>query len=431
MLLLPKMGWGQTKIAMPAAKVNFNELGKKKNYKQKFKAERLKNKVRSEEVRKMKKVMRKHTSLPKESVNNYASLITSLDSGEFLAFKNQFNAIQDQYNIPEVDYKNEYDKFDAEKAAKTVLANEKYQPLKPDDFPSVPDTSAFESIRSIHTIQQKLTKDSLDLNSSMNEFKSFPGIDSSAIQLPYDLKSTDSIFNQSGKGFSNEEMEGFLSSFVEERVALQKLETFASPAESMVSPVKQYIPGLEKFNYKKPEIPEEKLTEALLEQQKERKLEELKQSIGLKSEDQTEKRKVIERFEIGGYFQYQPAPERIELTPTLAYGISRKLAAGVGYNTSIPLQKDNEATRVKGYRVFLDYTFFKSYFAHTESEWLQQKSLLTEGDSLYERNIFLGLGKSIKYKKIKTSVLALYNFSAPNTFQTKKFTVRMGLTFSK
>src|SRR5690606_12454809 len=124
------------------------------------------------------------------------------------------------------------------------------------------------------------------------------------------------------------------------------------------SQVQQYIPSLEKFNYEKPQIPQDKLDEALVQHYKERKLQEFKDGLSIKEAEEygQKDQDILSRFSIGGYMRYDAAKNSIELTPTLNYSITRMLLLGGGYQTNISLN-GSDSLNTRGVRVFAEYIF--------------------------------------------------------------------------
>ena len=163
-----------------------------------------------------------------------------------------------------------------------------------------------------------------------------------------------------------------------------------------------------------------KTDDAILKQYKDRKVEELKKDFKIKDAEEVEsKQKGLSRVSIGGHARYDAAKESIELTPTLAYVLNKRMLIGMGYQTNVALT-GSDSLNTRGIRAFTEYIFLDTYFIHLESEWVKRNAASESGSAVRERNTYLGLGKNIKYKFINTSVMALYNFNATISAENQK-----------
>lgn len=481
----------QTKIAMPATKVEFTELGKKRN-KKKLKELKLKDKVRAKQAKEVSRYVKKNTDLSASELGKYKQVLSALDSSELSSFKEELMQLEELEEAKEVQSRivQKREELNANKEefenhrVKARESREKLKDWEKDslnwrgvrdhmkvDSTHIPDRSALDSLArpldkegylqkkeeylskmevyevTGHQVNDSTIKEAVkdtlsntaygvQLQKKRAEFNAKKGaIDQKLISRKQEAKSyRDTIVNMNAEKLSkNDQIKNKLKLLVEKRVQKQGLALYsgAAPTETVTTPVKQYIPKLEKFDHQKPEIPDKELAKALVESEKKKRLDDLKNSvIPDKKQDSLKQVHFYDKLTIGGYFEYIPAPERIDITPSLAYGFTRKLSFGAGYNLSLPLGKNKEGGRVDGFRTFVDYVFYRSIYLHAESEWLRQASS-TEGEPIHrERNTYVGLGKQFHYKFLQSNVLVLYNFNAPSLLHSQPVSFRFGISYS-
>ena len=408
----------QTKIAIPPTTIEFSKIGQKSG-KTERKQLKVRDRIKNKKEKELKSFLQKNTDLENEEVDKYLMVISSLDSARSNEVQQDLYALGESRAQDHEKYKNQAhgikrsrskykrDSLNSNRLKEKIPSRDE---LKMNQFVWQLDSTAFDS-----------TLSALDI----------PSPDSSVVTTDYAFVK-DSISRSNIDDLTaNERIKSKLESVVQEEIGAQELGAYEGTGP-LVAPVKQYISGLEKFNFEKPQIPKEKLGVALMENQKQRKLDELKNGLLPNvNKSQSYETDFIRRFEIGGYFQYDPSRNRINLTPTISYCLTEKLRLGIGYNTSIALDKNDSLATAKGYRIFTDYEILGSYFLHLESEWQEQNDPNLESGKIRQRNTYLGIGRSIQYKFVRSSVLVLYNFNAPSEFQNKKFTIRLGLTISK
>ncbi len=128
-----------------------------------------------------------------------------------------------------------------------------------------------------------------------------------------------------------------------------------------------------------------------------------------------------ERLTIGGNFQlYKTQPFGVDVSPQLAYQLTKKFSMGVGgtYRTGFNKKKDFLFTKEKeayGFRAYSEHGVYKSFYAHGEFERLhEQANKITATDLLatqWNSKALLGIGKTYNFTKgIKGNVMVLYNF---------------------
>lgn len=146
-----------------------------------------------------------------------------------------------------------------------------------------------------------------------------------------------------------------------------------------------------------------------------------------------------ERLNYGGNFQFhQGKPISIDISLTISYKITKKIASGIGgtYRYSIPTTKSKFPyivdEGVYGFRTFGDYVFYKSFYVHLEYESLKKVSHSLDNDLKTGKWIsggLFGIGKEYNItKKVKGNVVFLYNIlhNSKSPYQ-KPYMVRMGI----
>jgi hypothetical protein len=407
----------QTKVAVPTTTVHFADMKVPK--KQRIANKKL-NKIKTRKVKEIQQLIKQNTDLNEERLSTYKLVFQTMDSSEL----NQLCG-----EIDQLSQMKEVGNFD-ERYSTPMLNQEHMGTLEqqlPDPLEGALDQYPLDSVNVDQLSKSekdsiiKKYKDQLPDNGLLPKYDSYQS-------LEYDSAFTDQLPADS---IVAQRIESKLESLVKERI---NNEDFVGLDQQMQDPstqVQQYVPDLEKYDYQKPEIPEEKLSEALLEQQKERKKQELLDQLAQNSaEEQKGSSNTLSRFSIGGYMRYDASKKAIELTPVITYAPVRKINVGVGYQTNISLN-GSDSLNTRGIRTFVQYTFYNNYFLHGESEWIRQNSGSEGGTSIKERNTYIGLGRNFKYRFINTSITALYNLTAPSQLQQKKFTIRLGITISK
>ncbi|MEM0941024.1 MAG: hypothetical protein AAF600_11360 [Bacteroidota bacterium] len=452
LIIISVSGIAQTWISPPLAKINLAELSeidpeKKKNLK-------LKDRFKDKKTRSIEKKLKKYTGFEKRKIRKYKVMFRSLDSLEMEQLEEDLERIienQNQRNkivntsIKEEkkrarkwkQVKTEYiedstslksDQFRARKTTANIqlfdtlssLFGKEYE-LKLDDQKIVLDSSAFDSI--------SMAKQKPIIDSSYLVGNPAPKLDLDTGLVNYSHITKKSPLNDTLQEENLNDVEIFMESFIQKRIKNQDLSVLT--VEDQTPTIQQFIPELEKFDYQKPNIPKEKITKAIIRQEKEKQKDQLKDALLPKFQNDEDVNRTIDwanKWKIGGYVEYKPENDIIEMTPTLAYGINEKLSLGIGYTTTILLKKDQEIDRQNAYRTYLDYALIHSFFLHIESEWKEQKKL--EQATVKERSTLFGLGRTFTYKAISTSVLGLFNFNAPNAIDTRKFSLRFAINFN-
>ena len=421
---------GQTKITPPPAKIQFSELSSlKKNKNKEFK---LQDKYKQDKIKGITKILKSHTEFDKYQIDQFTTMIKGLDSASLEDFDKNLTQIASNQDERVEQYDQKYKKTKRRKDEANVQKDKvknikeqkrRYKRAVRDSLGTKIDTKDILLEVGKDTLSS-YASEALDYDLDFDSLSSY-SLDS----LLYSGNLYDSILlDTAGYLPAQSEVEKFLDAFAKKEAKRNGL--FLPEDNTPTTQVKNYIPELEKFNYVKPEIPPEKLSKALIEQQKERRADELKKSITGQFDSEEEasiKQSFVQRWRIGGYIEYKANVKVLELTPTLAYGLNEKFTVGVGYSTSIPFGDENTVNRQVAYRTFLDYLFYRSFYLHIESEWKEQQR--EEMPAVNERSTYLGIGRNIRYKKISTSVLALYNFNAPNKIETRRFSVRFAINF--
>lgn len=473
LMLLTAATFAQTKIAPPPMKLEFNQLSKKEN-KSHLKERRLTEKVKSGKVNDIKKYLKQNTDLQKKQLEKYVVVASGLDESQLDELKTNLKEIKEIQSKASVEKSRSRDiKRNLSKTKRDSLKSKKIGELrlygtervdttiKSVDLDSIQSDSTYfkstvveewrnreSALAEEHKEQSGIFEDESALDSTLLgegrmlvvaevENKTSLNADSLKIMLsdslsPFDLSKAASIDSSyfDVDELVNTKLKAYMEGFLSEKVSLQQLESITPLASEATSSVKHYIPDLETLDYDQPEIPVEKLKEAVALVQKENKKEEVKDLLSFKNGETSQEMNLTDRMEVGGFLEYKPQLNRIELTPSFSFGLNKKFSIGIGYQAVIKLSKKDSANTTTAYRSFLDYKFYKSYFLHTELEWVEAKTS-SEIAPLKERNFYLGLGKSFQYKFIKTSVLVLYNFNAPSDLRTKPFTIRFAINFSK
>ncbi len=128
-----------------------------------------------------------------------------------------------------------------------------------------------------------------------------------------------------------------------------------------------------------------------------------------------------ERLTVGGNFQlYKTQPFGVDVSPQLAYQLTKKFSMGVGgtYRTGFNKEKDFLFTKEKeayGFRAYSEHDVYKSFYAHVEFERMYEKNFVEVTSDLpttkWNSNALLGIGKTYHFTKgIKGNVMVLYNF---------------------
>ncbi|WP_421762854.1 hypothetical protein [Ekhidna sp.] len=423
MLVVPLVSFSQTKIAVPSTTMQFEDIRMPK--KQRINTKRI-ARYKSKKLNDLNRLVKKHTNLPKEKLNEYRLVFQGLDSGELELIYSEINQLSNSNLYP--DYSKEINTYnrlseynkDSLKSLKASELNKikSYRQNIPNKYNKsiLIDSSDFQKFYQL--------PDSSVLTSQIPNYEGYikrDGLDSLG-QFERPILS-DSIIKR--------DIERRLETFVSEKVDAGRLNEFNTQPATPKQQVQHYVPSLEKFNYQKPQIPEKKLSKALLEQEKERRKQELLDQLNPNSaEEYADKVTVLSRFSIGGYMRYDAAKNALEFTPLITYSPLQKVAIGIGYQTNISLQS-SDSLNTQGWRAFAQYTFFFTYYLHAESEWVKRNSAFENMPATTERNTYAGIGRSFRYKFIRSSITALYNFNAPSDLRTKKFTLRLGLTINK
>lgn len=500
----------QTRISLPPATINFAELSQveKPELKKLKKSDRFKDK----RVKEVKKQLKKNTSFSNEEIEQYATMVRSLDSTEIVAFQEQLEEVVGEQNGgSEVEkWKNEAGQIKNDSSFfKTKLAAikdrtsnqlldsistigqengvsqhhidslarlKKYSRVKKDSLVTTGEEDSI-AVANDNTNEQLISSDSLSkrdsvhvvnesnegLGQQMKEHQPYasdldsisntlldsasvanfvknkaqmgidttnlnvmPLMDSLGAAIPLEAFQNDSI----AKVALENKVEAFMESFALERASAQGL-SLPTELANEAPTVQEFIPSLEQFDYIKPEIPTEKLMDAVVAQEKEKRLDQLKSEVlpSLEKNDSLQKEvKWIKKWQLGGSLSYKPEDKLVELTPTIAYGVIDKVSVGCGYSTVILLDRSVAIEKQTAYRLFVDYTLFRSFFLHGESEWKEQ--IVPESPPIKERSTLLGLGRTFQYKSISTNVLALYNLNAPNAIDNRRFSFRFALNFN-
>lgn len=401
LMILSLTTLGQTKIAVPSTRVNFSDMGNSSNLKEQKKAAKLDARFKKQQMRSIKKLIKQNTNLPGDSIRKLTTVLPALDSNELKLVHRDLSYM---VSIPEVPTKPQYTDLKKQISSQTVqdqLPNTELpdeltsiSQYGKEDLPGIPSTD-------LEDYKKELPNEDLDLPS---------------------YSSPDSMIMQSMESRISQYMNKATQSKLEGGIDLNP------PTPEPVSQVKQYIPSLEKFNYKKPKIPEDKLAEAIVKTEIERKKDEL---IPFRkgSEVKQKGRKQRQRIKIGGYAQYNAPTRSIEVTPSLGILLTDKWLIGGGFVTNIPLRKDSVNTRQRGYRAYMEYTIINGFYVHLESEWMTRKQ--NERPTIRQRSTYLGIGKNLGVGKLSSDILVLYNFSTPNALEQKQLTIRFGINFNR
>ena len=146
------------------------------------------------------------------------------------------------------------------------------------------------------------------------------------------------------------------------------------------------------------------------------------------------------RLKIGGTLQIHAGkPVGVDFNPQIAYRIHKKWSAGVGatYRSSFGGGErfiSGEEHETYGGRLFTDYTFFKSFFAHGEFEKIHTNYLDPDEDRLvgqWSSGLLVGIGKKYRLvKKVEGNVMILYNFlhDEPGPYE-RPWVIRFGFNW--
>ena len=472
--LSPHQSHAQTKVNLPPPRIDLSKLTKK-DLKANSKQFKQLDQTKKKRIKQIRKTLNQHSSLDKQALHDYLQSIQDLDTTELKHFQDRLSAVTsttydtttlNPYRTIQTNKKAHYQSYkdqitksvkDPLDAIRTLNPKDttripsQWLPYNPDTLTSyhqnqlpalVPshldttylqyaDTTYLKNLHSTH--QQYIDTTYLEqINSTYSQ-----RLDTSHLKTLYDTLATDyqalaDTMQLDSTLVNQERVAQFLKNYMNQRIAAQDLNL---PEQSLPSTeVKNFIPSLEDFSYEKPQIPTDKLSEAVIEQKLAREKEELAQSILKKKEslqgDEIEEKKQsgLEGWKLGGFIQVNNTLNALELSPTLAYGIGEKLDIGIGYSTVIPIRDTPAMDRQTGYRFFTDYIFYRNFFLHAEWALLQQKP--TEGPTLNENNLYLGLGRIIHYKRFSVSIMGLYNLSAPNQIEARTFSMRLQFNYA-
>ena len=150
----------------------------------------------------------------------------------------------------------------------------------------------------------------------------------------------------------------------------------------------------------------------------------------------------MEHIVIGGNFAVQSTdPIAVDMSPIIGYKFNKKLYAGLGMN-----YRHTFSDSLKGswyvspsntsFRLFVNYTFFRNYFAYTEVEraGLKLKENSETKSNIWRTNYFIGGGRKILiHPKLHLTVTALYNLNNErnNPAYPRRFQVRIGFQTSE
>lgn len=414
----------QTKVSIPPARVEFNSLKdfKKENRKE-LKVGKEIEKSKKKKLKSIGKQARSVGRLPKDSIKFYKNFLSTLQIDELDNVLVDLNKISG--NLDSAQLRNT--------AKKELRAKVEQTDINPELIDSLYQTFSNLDILTANDFDSITTlNDSLLLNDKYRYLLDSQNVDSILInRIPRDSSNINSVTNAidsvSIDSMSVEEnpISNYLQKIVEEKINAN-YDLPVPEFDSYSSSVKQYIPELEKFNFEKPTIPDEQLLDALVKKQIDEKKQKLK---GLLSSEEApeEKRSLKERVIIGGYLQYIPDPQGIEITPSIALKVRERWRFGLGYTASISLTSDK--TKRSALRGFVEYDLLRGYYVHLESEWMEEKS--SEKPTIDQRSTYLGLGKSVQFKSVQSNIQFLYNFDAPNAIQNQRVVVRFGINFTK
>jgi len=423
----------QTRVSPPPAKIEFSELGKIN--KKRVMEIRIKDKYKLDKLDAIEKTIRKNTGLDRDEIKRYKAIASNLDSLELEDFQQGLEESVVSKNLKLVE------KVDQGKKQREKIKNhrENLDEYK-EQYTGYKNNLSAVSTNHQKNKQQKLSVyaqlGKAELEALKQEGKSLLNDTLSSYTNGYQIPNLDSTYTFSLDSMAKDsalktsvhnEMEAYLEKYAKEKFGEEDL-LFLDAYEEPQTIVKEYVPKVEKFNYKKPEIPDKKLAEAMVEKEKKRKRESLEKLIVDNQDESLKNQKWINRWVIGGYVEYNPNIHSVELTPTLAYGVNKRFSMGVGYGTMIGLDKENEIDKFNLYRVFGTYVLIRSFFLHLESEWIEQRR--KEEALLKARSTYIGLGRTFRYRQLSTNMLFLYNFSAPTVLDAQRFSVRFALNFN-
>ncbi|MEL7145637.1 MAG: hypothetical protein AAFO69_04655, partial [Bacteroidota bacterium] len=281
----------QTGIAVSSTRVNFSEIDRKVD-KLKNKEWKRKEKAKSKKIKEMGRFIDKNTNLSDHEIAKYQSYLWVMDSVDLARFEEELmshEALADPKFEKSKKYikqaKSEFQKTrqdsstvqNAKKQMLLKLAREEYGAESEALKASIDDMTP----AAIDSLLQKLGGAQIDLDSLK-----LKDLDSLIANRVTQVKDTVSELNWHSLS-SNEQIVSKLEQMVARQVSnseLEKMQTI-DPMAEVTAPVQEYIPELEKFDFKKPEIPEEQLKDAMAQQLKERKLDELTKDLSLKDQD--------------------------------------------------------------------------------------------------------------------------------------------------
>lgn len=407
----------QTKIAVPKTKIEFNDLGSaRKSQKEFLKEARLVDRLKTGELKEVRKSLKNNTSFSRDSIKHFENALKVFDLQEL----NQINS--------------DLDKIKRFKKQKASINKYSIDSLKKQNVDvGLNRLKDLEEFKKYDELKSSYIGKEGSVQSYRKTFKSPGGYDSLKLVAKDELSTrlgsqmgVDSVLWDSVKvGNTDAQVRNYLNREIEKKIK-QKFDLTEYLADDELEPsTKQYIASLEKFDFEKVSIPDEKLTEALLQKEIEEKKEKARSVLSRDSLIMRTSKKPSKRWQLGGYMQYIPQPRSIEVTPTLAIFLREKWLLGLGYVNFISLRK--EEANIKGYRVFVEPYLSRGYFVHLESQWLYKA--VTEETTVSQRSTLLGIGKSLRYQSIKTDVILLYNFQTPNEFQSQNVTVKFGINF--
>lgn len=403
-LLLVLSVRSQTPLYPPAPKIDFSSIGGTKSQsKAQTKELNKERRERMKEIRGMKKDMRKKTGWSKDSVNQYGDYMSRMKPKEFQSFKGKY---QQQSAKGEANEKSAAMKD--EQKARAAAVKGKY-------------TGKFASARG----KMKVPRDSLGNRINRDQL-------ADSLQRPTLDSTAAGGMAKEVQAMGEENLSGFLKGYqaknapTSESLVADMTQSFnpgAGPAQ-----VTPYISKFETFKDRRPkEVDEKKMGEGMAEAQARQKVEEkknmVKNLVNQKNASFQEK-STIQRFQVGGYIQYQFVPQALDIAPTVGFQLTSRMTMGVGYNKRILFDAPDSAS-VVGKRMFIQYDLIGSIFFHGESEWLQQEK--GELGMIYERNTQIGLGTKVKMGRFDGTLTALYNLNPASTLQTSRFSFRYGI----
>lgn len=132
-----------------------------------------------------------------------------------------------------------------------------------------------------------------------------------------------------------------------------------------------------------------------------------------------ERRTFSERLILGGTVQFLPGQEglKVDLSPTLGYGINKKFTVGLGVSYRADFNVDKlgiSPSRVYGAKAFSQHHLLKGFFLHAEYEYLMTRTEASETTPSFTQRtggFLAGLAKEFSFlKKVNAQVQWLYHF---------------------